>query len=151
MLRVVGSPGSNGRPHSGHRLLANPRREYPHAKQKALSMEGWGNVSPVGSAIYPPKIMTRGNHPTVFAPALRFARSSRRKVLNVGKPCSAQVQIIKAVLLLAGVTFMAFMVMANYGNMPLLQWHIKSTTKAQQGAVRVRRGEPPARLAAWRH
>ena len=34
--------------------------------------------------------------------------------------------------------------------MPLLQWHIKSHHQGAAGPVRVRRGEPPARLAARR-
>ena len=33
---------------------------------------------------------------------------------------------------------------------PLLQWHVKSTTKAHQGLYEVRRGVAPARLAARR-
>src|SRR3954447_18389079 len=31
---VVGSAGSNGRPHSGHRRLASPRSAYPHSQQE---------------------------------------------------------------------------------------------------------------------
>jgi DNA polymerase III delta prime subunit len=48
-----------------------------------------------------------------------------------------------------GKTMLAEEVAAALG-LPLLQWHIKSTTKAQQGLVRIRCGLAPARLAARR-
>ncbi len=36
-------------------------------------------------------------------------------------------------------------------NLPLLQWHIKSHHQGPAGFVRVRRRQPPARLAVVRH
>src|SRR5436305_6339526 len=39
MFIVFGSSGSNGRPHSGHRLLANPVSAYPHPRQQPTAVE----------------------------------------------------------------------------------------------------------------
>ena len=48
-----------------------------------------------------------------------------------------------------GKTLLAEEIAAALGR-PLIQWHIKSTTKAQHGPLRIRRGLAPARFAARR-
>jgi hypothetical protein len=45
MFIVSGSAGSNARPHSGQRLLVNPRSEYPHSQQEPIC--GGSRVSTV--------------------------------------------------------------------------------------------------------
>jgi len=80
---------------------------------------------------------------------LRSLRLHRRPDARVNAAITLQRPLLVKGEPGTGKTMLAVEVAKALG-LPLLEWHIKSTTKAQQGPVRVRRGEPPARFAARR-
>ena len=65
--------------------------------------------------------------------AVNAAVALGRPLLIKGEPGTGKTQLAQEV--------------AGALDMPLIEWHIKSTTRRSR-AVRVRRGGPPARLAA---
>ncbi len=132
---------SENRAHfSGSCASPGAPRAFRLPNMHAAGLPGARRLLTVPAAIKGPSMRFQGTDNYVATEDLKVAVNAsialERPLLVKGEPGTGKTVLAEEIAKAIGA--------------PLITWHIKSTTKAHAGPLRVRRGEPPARQPARR-